>query len=360
MRRALQLARRSWGDTHPNPMVGAVLIEGDRIVAEGWHARSGAPHAEIIALQRLNRRPQSDATLFLTLEPCSTVGKTPACTDLILRSGIQHVVIGAIDPNPKHAGRGIELLKKASIQVTVGLLASECNDLNLIYNHWITTQKPLFAVKIATTLDGRMATHTGDSKWITGEVARNDVMQWRRLFPAIAVGAGTVLADNPRLTSRIGDDAWSPLRFVFDRQLKTVRQPLPHLYTDTFRHRTVVVCDQHCPSAQRKVLASAAITLWSFDTPNESATLATFRSRCQQEGIIGVLYEGGSFLLTHLLAANEIDYLFAYRAPKLLADKNSLPVFGKIGPDKIKDALTLQDVQHALLGPDQLMRGWLR
>lgn len=202
MRRALEAARRGWGATHPNPMVGALIVEHGRVVADGYHARAGEPHAEVVALTNLGRAPAPGATLYVTLEPCSTTGRTPPCTEAIIRAGIKRVVAGAADPNPQHLGRGFALLRAAGVEVVEGVLAEECTDLNFIFNHWITKETPLIAGKIVTTLDGRVATSTGESQWITGAAARRDAMRWRRLFPAIGVGAGTVLADNPRLTSR--------------------------------------------------------------------------------------------------------------------------------------------------------------
>ncbi|HVU38461.1 MAG TPA: bifunctional diaminohydroxyphosphoribosylaminopyrimidine deaminase/5-amino-6-(5-phosphoribosylamino)uracil reductase RibD, partial [Opitutales bacterium] len=202
MSRALEAARRGWGDTHPNPMVGALIVENGRVVADGFHARAGEPHAEIIALRNLGRAPAPGATMYVTLEPCSTTGRTPPCTEAIIQAGLKRIAVGAADPNPQHAGQGLEILRRAGIEVISGVLAEDCADLNLIFNHWIISQTPFLAGKIATTLDGRVGTRTRQSKWITGAAARRDAMRWRRLFPAVGVGAGTVLADDPQLTSR--------------------------------------------------------------------------------------------------------------------------------------------------------------
>jgi len=236
MRRALELARQGWGETHPNPMVGALIVEEGRIVAEGYHAQDGGPHAERLALLARGKPPRPGAIMYVTLEPCSTPGRTGACTDAIIAAGFKHVVVGATDPNPAHAGKGFEVLRSAGIEVTSGVLETECSDLNLIFNHWVVKGTPLIAAKSAVTLDGRMACRTGESKWITGEQARADVHRWRRLFPAIAVGAGTVMKDNPRLTARMaGVEEWCPIRFVFDGLLRTVvDKQLADVYTDEF------------------------------------------------------------------------------------------------------------------------------
>lgn len=201
MRRAVELAAQGWGETHPNPMVGALVVRGREIVGEGYHERAGEAHAEVNALREAGPRARG-ATLYVTLEPCSTHGRTPPCNDAIIEAGIERVVIGALDPNPLHEGRGLRALQQAGITVTTGILRDECSDLNLIFNHWITTGQPMIAAKVATSIDGLIATHAGDSRWITGEAARSDVHRWRRYFPAIAIGANTVLKDNPRLTVR--------------------------------------------------------------------------------------------------------------------------------------------------------------
>ncbi|MDR2863781.1 MAG: bifunctional diaminohydroxyphosphoribosylaminopyrimidine deaminase/5-amino-6-(5-phosphoribosylamino)uracil reductase RibD, partial [Puniceicoccales bacterium] len=185
MRRALTLAKRAWGNTHPNPHVGALIVESGVIVAEGWHERAGDAHAEINTLRALGRRPKPGATLVVTLEPCSTHGRTGACTTALLDAGISRVVAGTADPFPAHCGRGFALLREAGVEVVSGVLAGECADLNLIFNHRVTHGEPLVALKTATTLDGRIATRTGQSQWITGPEARADVMRWRRYFPAI-------------------------------------------------------------------------------------------------------------------------------------------------------------------------------
>jgi diaminohydroxyphosphoribosylaminopyrimidine deaminase/5-amino-6-(5-phosphoribosylamino)uracil reductase len=183
MEHAIRIAKKAWGQTHSNPMVGAVIVEGGKIVSEGYHERSGGKHAEIIALESYKGTPQADTTLLITLEPCSTEGRTGACTNAIIHSGIKNVVIGTLDPNPKHSGGGVRLLESAGISVTVGVLEEACREMNIIFNHWIVHKRPLCALKIAMTLDGCMAASTGHSKWITGELAREDVMHWRRLFP---------------------------------------------------------------------------------------------------------------------------------------------------------------------------------
>jgi diaminohydroxyphosphoribosylaminopyrimidine deaminase/5-amino-6-(5-phosphoribosylamino)uracil reductase len=359
MRRAIGLALRAWGVTHPNPMVGCVIVEDGDVVAGGFHEQDGGPHAERAALASLMRNPRAGATLYVTMEPCSTKGRTGACTEAIIAAGITRVVVGATDPNPAHAGRGFEVLRKAGIEVESGVLEAECADINLIFNHWITRKEPLLAGKLASTLDGKIATRSGESRWITGEAARADVHRWRRLFPAIAVGAGTVMTDNPSLTSRTaGEPEICPLRFVFDGQLRTVvAGTLPKLYTDGFAARTVVVTTQHAGVGYVRKLREMGVGVWIFQSPSGRVPFAQFRGKCAAEGITGVLFEGGAQLLSRALIERELDYLFAYHAPVIFADERAKAVLGGLRTEKLAQAIRLSEVRRLTLGDDALMRG---
>ena len=207
MRLALGLARRGYSYTSPNPMVGAVLVKHGRIIGRGWHERVGGPHAEVEALREAARRGHDPrrATLYVTLEPCSTHGRTPPCTDAIIGAGIARVVVAATDPNPAHAGRGFRILRRAGIEVVTGVLEHEATQLNESFNHWIVHRTPFVTVKAAMTLDGKIATASGESKWITGEAARTEGMKLRHGADAILVGVNTILADDPSLTARVED-----------------------------------------------------------------------------------------------------------------------------------------------------------
>ncbi len=358
MRRALELARRGWGTTHPNPMVGALLVEEGEVVAEGFHARAGEPHAEVMALRALGRRPEAGATLYVTLEPCCTQGRTPPCTQAIVDAGIRKVVVGATDPNPRHAGHGFEVLRAAGVEVTTGVLGEDCADLNLVFNHWIAHQRPLLAAKVATTIDGRIACRSGESKWITGELSRADVMRWRRLFPAIAVGAGTVASDDPQLTARLPEGEWCPTRFVFDASLSTATlNPLPRLFTDGHRERTVVVTSDRQHSVVVRRIEQLGVRVWLLPVHDGAVDMGAFNARCVEEGITGVLIEGGSGLLSALLKARSLDYLLSYRAPRLFADAASIPMMTGLRVELPTVGLRLAEVRHAVFGDDQLMRG---
>jgi len=364
MDRALALAARAWGDTHPNPMVGAVLMAGGTVLGEGWHARAGAPHAEVMALAAVPDPLPAEATLYVTLEPCSTHGRTPPCTELIRRRGVLRVVVGATDPNPRHAGRGLELLRAAGVEVIAGVRAAEAEDLNLIFNHTIVRQEPLFAVKVATTLDGRTATRSGQSQWITGAAARADVARWRRLFPAIATGVGTLLADDPRLTARLADlPEWCGRRLILDPRGASAERLQARVFSDAFREQTVVVTGPGCPAAARARLEAAGVAVWHLPAGSAAghrADLAVLRQRCAEAGLAGVLWEAGPGLLGGLLEQGQVDYAFHYQAPQWWGDAQAKPLADGPAVTDPAGGWRLERVIRTQLGDDQLTRGWLR
>ena len=351
MRRALELARQAWGRTHPNPMVGAVITEGGAIVAEGFHAKAGEPHAEVMALRALSRKPAADAILHVTLEPCCTHGRTPPCVDAILAAGLRTVVVGARDPNPAHAGHGLELLRAKGVAVVEGVLSEECAALNLIFNHWIVRGAPLLALKVASTLDGKLTLPAGQGRAITGPESQAYVHRLRRLFPAIAVSADPAIADNPRLTARGDDGETCPIRFVLDRHFKTAGRTGLALFQDAHRSRTIVV--GLGSSAKKSDLAwyeAEGIEVWSL-VGDEASFLKVWAERCAQEKIGGVLIEAGPRLASAMLAAGSADYLYAFVAPRTgdpetpsWHDGVSLPVGG---------------LQVSLVGSDALYQGSL-
>ena len=358
MSRALEIAQRGWGQTHPNPMVGAVIVENGQIVSEGWHHAVGQNHAEIEAFHALGRKPAPQASLYITLEPCSTVGRTGACTEAIIQSGVRNVIVGAIDPNPAHRGKGFSCLREAGIEVIDGVLSEACEDLNLIFNHWMTQQSPLLAAKIATTLDGKFSAANGHSKWVTGKEAREDVMRWRRLFPAIAVSAATALADNPALTSRLQDAEWCPRRFVFDRQLTTIpRMDSLQLFNDAHARHTTLVCGETVDA--KKALATG-IEVWQLPEKAGHINLEAFRQRCAAEGIHAVYLETGPRWTSALLADQSVDYLFHYIAPKYMADSAAPGIGQSRETTSITEAISVHKQRQENFGNDRLIRGWLR
>jgi diaminohydroxyphosphoribosylaminopyrimidine deaminase/5-amino-6-(5-phosphoribosylamino)uracil reductase len=358
MQEALAQARLGWGNTHPNPMVGAVLVHAGVVVSRGYHARAGEPHAEVMALRGVPREITSKSTLYVTLEPCSTTGRTPPCIEAILQAKIPQVLVGTTDPNPLHAGRGLQHLQNQGVIVHCGVLEDDCQELNLIFNHWITNKEPLIAGKMALTLDGKVATRTGHSRWITGEDARADVMHWRRLFPAIGVGAGTVLADDPALTSRQASQAvWCARRFIFDRSLKISEASNYKVFTDNFLRKTVVVTGPEVDPVRVACHKKRGVDVWQL--PVGDGFWKSFKERLRHEGITGLYLEGGPGLMADALHAGALDYLFCYHAPVFLADERALSPWSGNECTHMSAAPRLKQVRHAILGDNSLMRGFL-
>ena len=350
--RALELARRAWGDTHPNPMVGAVLEEDGRAVAEGWHARAGEAHAEVAALRALGRAPAPGAVLHVTLEPCSTQGRTPPCVAAILAAGIRRVVIGTLDPNPLHAGRGVDLLRAAGVEVRLAEGATElaCRRLNLIFNHWITRRRPLVCLKAGRDASGRTTPLPG-SRWITGETARADVMRWRRLFPVIAAGAGTVLADDPALTARLPEGTTCPLRLVIDPSGRLMGRERLAVLADAHRGRTRVALDAaRAPRGYADWLAHLGVQAWVL--PGEGFLSAAL-ARAGAEGGPGILVEAGPGLGRALIAEGLVDHAIVYTAGEGQGDPCASPW--------LADPLPLLDPETAFFGSDaRISGGWKR
>ena len=288
MRLAIREAKRGIGRTSPNPAVGAVIVKNGRILAKGWHRKAGMPHAEIEAIRALrNPRDAHGATIYVTLEPCCTHGRTPPCTDAIIAAGFSRVVFGSTDPNPAHAGRAISVLKNARVATTHGVLAAACTALNAPFNHWITTGLPFVIAKAGLSLDGRLARPPGEGQWLTSEASRRDAMRLRASVDAILIGAGTLRADNPHLTLR-GVRGRQPLRVVVTRSGRLPKDA--HLFTDEHRERTLVY---------------------------RGKTLRTVLRDLAQRGCTSVLLEGGGELLGAAFDAGLVNRVVFYLAPLL-------------------------------------------
>jgi diaminohydroxyphosphoribosylaminopyrimidine deaminase / 5-amino-6-(5-phosphoribosylamino)uracil reductase len=361
MREALALAERGRGFTSPNPSVGAVLVKSGRVIGRGFHRQAGKPHAEIEALRDADRRGQStkSATLYVTLEPCCTHGRTPPCTEAILTAGIRRVNVAATDPNPRHAGRGLRLLRRHGLDVHAGVLRAEATRLNEAFNHWIVHRTPFVTVKAALTLDGRIATATGDSQWITGVAARRHAMQQlRRNADAILVGINTILADDPSLTYRgPGARRKSWRRIVLDSQGRT---PLTaRVVTDLNAAQTLIVVASGAPAGRVAALRQHC-TVVEAPAAGGRIDLGWLLTQLGGEGITSLLVEGGGEVNAAFLEAGLVQRVAFYYAPRILGGRNARPAVGGDGAVSLATAHELADVEFLPLGRDWLVTGLIR
>ncbi|HTX20928.1 MAG TPA: bifunctional diaminohydroxyphosphoribosylaminopyrimidine deaminase/5-amino-6-(5-phosphoribosylamino)uracil reductase RibD [Candidatus Aquilonibacter sp.] len=361
MRLALRLARRGRGTTSPNPMVGAILVKGGKIIGRGWHRRAGLPHAEIEALrdaQKRGHRPKG-ATLFVTLEPCSTHGRTPPCTEAIISAGIKKVVAGATDPNPKHSGRGFRILHRAGIEAVHGVLVGECARLNEAFNYWIVHRTPFVTVKAAMTLDGKIATVSGESKWITGEKSRAVGMELRRNSDAILVGINTILADNPSLTARGPNKNPRLRRTILDSLART--PPDAKVVSDEFAALTTIVVSSAAPKNRVAALAKRVNVLLAptvnskFEIRNSKLDLRWLLKKLGAENITSLLVEGGGEVNASFLLGGFAQRVAFFYAPKILGGRDARKAVAGDGAKRLADAIQLDDVEWEKIGEDLFM-----
>jgi diaminohydroxyphosphoribosylaminopyrimidine deaminase/5-amino-6-(5-phosphoribosylamino)uracil reductase len=364
MRLALRLARRGYGATSPNPMVGAVLVKGSKIIGRGWHHRAGEAHAEIEALRDAQARGHKvkGATLYVTLEPCCTHGRTPPCTEAIKAAGIKRVVVGAIDPNPQHSGRGFSVLQRAGIAVVHGVMAEECARLNEAFNHWIVRRTPLVTVKAGMTLDGKIATASGESRWITGEKARAYGMRLRQGSDAILVGINTVLADDPSLTVRSPKSkVQSPKSGVRGHQLRRVvldtrgRTPLEaKVVRDHCAALTTIVVGKLAPKRRVAALAKRVRVLVAPSSEGK-IDLRWLLRKLGSESVTSLLVEGGGEVNASFLLQGLAQRVAFFYAPMILGGRDSRRGVAGEGAGTLAEALSLTDLEWRRLGPDWLL-----
>ncbi len=355
MKRALQLAQEGAGYTSPNPMVGAVIVKEGRIIGEGYHPRFGDKHAEVMAIENATESVEG-ATLYCNLEPCcnTIVGKkTPACSLRLIQENIRRVVIATLDPNPFMQGHGVQRLRQAGIEVTIGVLAEEATRLNESYFKFIQTGEPFVHLKIAQTLDGRIATRSGDSRWITDETARRMVHQWRATHDAVLVGIGTVLKDNPRLTVRHVEGR-QPWRVVLDTHL---RIPLEaHLVTDEWRERTIIFHSEAADPQKQQALQQRGVRLLTVPVTDSGLSLDAVLQQLKSLNIAAVLVEGGQRVFTRWIAERRFDKLSVFIAPRIMGE--GVAAIGDLGIDTVADTIPLQCVQWQAVGSQWLVQGY--
>ncbi len=360
MQQALDLAARGMGWTSPNPMVGAVLVRDGQVVGEGFHRRAGTPHAEIHALQAAGPMARG-ATLYVNLEPCCHHGRTPPCTEAIIQAGVARVVAAMEDPNPLVAGRGLERLRTAGIQTECGVLADQARRLNEVFCKYISTGLPYVVMKAAMTLDGRIATRTGDSRWVTGPEARQHVHQLRHRYDAIMVGVGTVVADNPRLTTRLaGMNGKNPLRVIVDSTLRISLDAEVVLSASVVP--TVVACLASASGQRDRIrgqLAARGVEVWEVPGEGPRVDLINLVHLMGKKGITSILVEGGAEVHGACLTAGIVDKVMIYIAPKIAGGREAPGPVGGHGVQVMADAVGVKDLQVCRLGPDVLLTGYL-
>ena len=366
MERALALAETGAGAASPNPMVGAVVVAPDgTVLGEGAHEEYGGPHAEVNALRTTRETHGAaalrDATLYVTLEPCSHHGKTPPCTTRILEADVPRVVVGPLDPFPKAQGEGIRQLRDQGVEVEVGVCEHDCHRLNEAFFHHVDTGRPLVTLKVAQTLDGRIATRTGHSKWISGEASRTLVHEWRATLDGVLVGSGTARSDDPRLTVRHVEGR-QPQRIVLDRE--GTLPPDRTLFTDDHANHTIaVVGTTHNRPIYADALEQAGGTLLRVpETDDDHLNLPALLNRLGSDGgrdaapLQSLLVEAGPGLATALFQQDLVDRFFCFVAPKVVGD--GIPVLGDLDTTEMSDALTFAECEWDTVGDDLLFRGY--
>ncbi|WP_296732228.1 bifunctional diaminohydroxyphosphoribosylaminopyrimidine deaminase/5-amino-6-(5-phosphoribosylamino)uracil reductase RibD [Anaerovibrio sp.] len=350
MREALRVARNAAGRTSPNPLVGAVIVRDGRIIAQGWHRKAGTPHAEIHALNMAGELARG-ATVYVTLEPCSHYGRTGPCAKALVEAGVARVVIAMTDPNPKVAGNGIKILEDAGIQVETGVLREEAVKLNEVFLKWITEKMPFVVMKTAMSLDGKIATATGQSQWITNEKSREYTHLLRDTYDGIMVGINTAIKDNPSLTTRLKDRPGKhPVRIVVDSK---GRLPLDSKLVTDGAAKTIVAVSGLANTGTVQALESAGVEV--IVAGDERVDLRELMLRLAQKDICSVLVEGGGQLNYSLLEQGLVDKVYAFIAPKLIGGRDALtPVEGE-GFAELSRAVSLTDVETELIAGDILI-----
>ncbi|MGB3491242.1 MAG: bifunctional diaminohydroxyphosphoribosylaminopyrimidine deaminase/5-amino-6-(5-phosphoribosylamino)uracil reductase RibD [Elainellaceae cyanobacterium] len=350
MQQCLNLAQQAYGKTAPNPMVGSVIVQNHQVVGEGFHPKAGKPHAEVFALRHAGDRAVG-ATLYVNLEPCSHYGRTPPCVDAVIAANPARVVIGMVDPNPLVAGRGVAKLKQAGIEVSVGIEEDACQRLNEAFSYRIQQQRPFGILKYAMTLDGKIATTTGHSAWVTSPAARSHVHHLRAGCDAIIIGGNTVRRDNPLLTTHGAGDR-QPLRVVMSR---TLDLPIDAQIWDISIAPTWVFTESGVHPSMQKQLRNKGVEVIEYETLTPSQVMEAL----DQRQCLSALWECGGTLSAQAIATGAVQKVLAFVAPKIIGGTDAPSPVGELGLTKMTDALPLENISWETVGPDLLITGYL-
>ncbi len=350
MQRCIELARRALGRTTPNPLVGSVIVKDGEIVGEGFHPRAGQPHAEVFALRDAGEKAKG-ATIYVSLEPCNHYGRTPPCSEALVAAGVAKVVVGMVDPDPRVSGGGIERLRGAGIEVVVGVEDAACRQLNEAFIHRILHKRPLGIYKYAMTLDGKIATISGHSTWVTGKEARSHVHQLRAACDAVIVGGNTVRLDNPYLTSH-HPDAHNPLRVVMSR---TLNLPIDAHLWETADAPTLILTEVGANPDLLQQLVKKGVEVVELTPLTPAKVMAYLYDR----QLSSVLWECGGTLAASAIADGAVQKVLAFIAPKIVGGKVAPSPVGDLGLSTMTDALTLENATWRQLGSDYVVEGYL-
>ena len=354
MKRALRLAEAGRGRTSPNPVVGAVLVKRGKVVGEGYHAKIGEAHAEIAALRQAGEKARG-AVLYLNLEPCTHYGRTPPCVPQVIKAAVKRVVIGMEDPNPVVNGKGIEALRKSGLDVKVGVLEKECRRLNEAFGKYILKKEPFVVLKVAATLDGKIATRNGDSKWISGEASRRFVHKLREQVDGVLVGIGTVLRDDPLLTARMKEGR-EPYRIVLDSRLKI---PEEAKVFERSPSKVILATTGSAPQDKIERLEKRGVRVLIIDSKEGKVDLRSCLRKLGEIGMVNLLLEGGSQVNGSFLDEGLIDKFLLFLSPKLIGDPQALGIFGGRGVSTLKEAVVLKKIKTKRIGEDIFVEGYL-
>ncbi|MFO7716290.1 bifunctional diaminohydroxyphosphoribosylaminopyrimidine deaminase/5-amino-6-(5-phosphoribosylamino)uracil reductase RibD [Desulfosarcina sp.] len=358
MLQALDLAEKGLGRTSPNPMVGAVLVKDGRVVGRGYHQRAGEPHAEVNAIDDAGEHARG-ATLYVTLEPCNHFGRTPPCTRKILDAGIRRVVVAMDDPNPGVQGGGVRYLQDQGIDVTTGVCEKSARTLNEAFITWVTTGRPFVIVKCAATLDGRIATRTGDSRWVTGPASRQFVHRLRHAVDAIMVGVKTVIKDDPSLTTRMdGQPGADPTRIILDTRLSI---PLTSKLLRLKSHApTWMVCGVNAAAERRAALENAGARVVTAPLKGRRIDLSALMRQLGEMGITSLLIEGGATVIGSAFAADIVHKVCFFYAPKILGGDDGAPICRGAGPEHMRESIAVHDLSVFRFDADVMLQGYLK
>jgi len=347
MKRALALAENGIGRTSPNPLVGAVIVKDGRILGEGWHEQYGHAHAEVNAVR--NAGNAEGATVYVNLEPCCHYGKTPPCTELLIESRVNRVVIGSLDPNPLVAGKGVQRLREAGVEVNVGVMEQECRKLNEVFFHYIKNRRPFVVLKAAMSLDGKIAAPSGESKWITGEAARKDVQHLRNRYSAIMAGVGTVIRDDPELTCRL-EGGRNPRRIILDSKLRI--PPGSRVLADQGNNRTIVACTEQAPPDRIRNLENLGAQLLFCRSMNGRIDLSDLAEKLGSLSVDSILIEGGAAVNDSAFSQRLVDKIILYVAPKIIGGERSKTFVGGYGVESLGEAHRIRIESVERIGED--------